>query len=313
MTVDHLPTKIRFIWKKVLSSMALVMLSGYSVLMIYQLVIVGPAIVHLQEDKLVLTLENNAAELNSYSRQHLDLATNLSRQGESFYELSRAVGNVYAAKDWEFLVSRELIKAVRLSSSALGGGLFFEPNMFDPTMRYRGFYAQWVPAVGESRKVEATMAWSTPSSDYHNQNWYRMLIPKGWIANRHLYVDSAWSGPRRDPISLVPLISVGKAMYNDAGVLIGMSLVDWNLDQLAEVIDKSRPTPNTIAVLFSPTSKIFAAVAGLQGLNLEPLDKARWWKFLQLNPPQDRFEMIKDQEDGEVSIRLYSRMLTNGL
>ena len=280
----------------------------------YQIFITTPASTHLREESLANELNFRAEELNALSQERVNLAVNLARRGEFFYSLAHDATQIIGTKvSADRVIGNELAKEVESFPFLLGAGIFFEPYVFDAGEKYRGFYAHWVPPSGMSRKVEFTLSKSTAKSDYHNSDWYRSLIPSGWNGQRHLYSDVAWTDPYRDSVTLVPMISIAAAMYSEQQTLIGLASVDWNLDQVSETITASRPTKNSVAVLFSPNSKRFAAVAGLEGLNLEPIDRARWMPYLLLNAPTDRFEMVSGLDEDGTPFRVYSRAINAGL
>lgn len=269
--------------------------------------------VAFREDNLQIELDGIVATLNSEARERLSVATALARKGEFLALLARAELTEIKSEAGEKLIGTEIARMIESFPSVVGGGIFFEPNAFNPDAKQKGFYARWVPPVGMSRKVEYSLAKSAPGVDFHNSEWYRALIPAGWDPKRHLYVDSGWTGPYRDRVTLVPMITALNAMYSRESELIGLASVDWNLDELTAMIDSSRPTENSVAMLFSPGAKKFAAVAGLQGLNLEPISKARWMPYLLLNAPQDRYEMVRAVDEDGLPFRAYSRALENGL
>lgn len=281
----------------------------------YFLFVVRPTTIGDKETTLSSKLESIATEINSLSRERLNIAIALARKGEFLHAIIRSTtnGSLSSKEESERVIGKFLSREVESFPFIIGAGFFYEPFAFDTKEQYRGFYARWVPPLGMTRKVEFTMARSTPQANYHNSDWYRSLIPNGWTASRHLYADSTWTDPYRDTVTLVPMLSVLAAMYSEDASLIGLSSVDWNLDQLTDVIDKSRPTKNSIAALFSPNTKKFAAVAGLQGLNLEPIEKAKWMPSLLFNAPVDRFEMVAAKDEADTSVRVYSRTLENGL
>lgn len=292
---------------------AFMLFSG--VLISYFVLFLRPKFAADQEKILTSQLGEIAVELNSLSRERENLSISLARKGEFLHAVVRSpVGGAFKSKEEEErFIGKFLSKEVEAFPFIEGAGLFFEPRAFNPNEQLRGFYARWVPPLGMNRKVEFTMARSTEQANYLNSGWYRSLIPSGWDSKRHLYADVTWTDPYREPVSLVPMISVLVAMYGEDSSLIGLSSVDWNLDQLTETIDRSRPTRSSIAALFSPNTKEFAAVAGLQGLNLQPIDRAKWMPQVLFNAPTDRYEMVNGKNDEGLPYRVYTRTLENGL
>ncbi len=285
-----------------------------AVVAFYQTKFAAPTTEHLSEERLANDLDHVADKLNSLTREQLNISLAFARWGEFIRGLVRS-GNTQLLSDEEGdkLIGIQAAKKVESFPWILGAGIYYEPFALDPDSKSRGYFARWVPPVGASRKVEFASAHSGPKVDYHDQSWYRSLIPAGWNPQRHLFRDSTWTQPYRDPVTLIPIITIVTAMYSDDSKLIGLAAVDTNLDDISQLIAKLRPTKNSISLLFSPTSKKIAAVAGLEGLNLDPIESVRWMPYLLLNAPSERFEMVPAQDDAGLPFRVYSRTLDSGL
>lgn len=283
-------------------------------LLYFHLAVSAPVSRQFMEDSLSATLDKAALELNAVFREATTIAINLARQGELYHRLARSeTGMLDPNEDAEKLIGSELARHIESFPDIVGAGIFYEPFVFTEEQKYRAFHGQWVPPVGPSRKVEYSMSRSNPKLDYHNQDWYRTLIPAGWNAKRHLYRDVVWTAPYRDQVSLVPITSVLTAMYSEDSLLLGLASVDCNLSFLTEIINNSRPTTSSIALLTSPQNKTFAAVSGLEGMNLEPVDQSPWMPYLLLNAPKDRFEMVPAYKDDGTAVRVYNRTLGNDM
>ncbi len=300
---------------KLIAALLLIFALFGGVLAAYFRIVLEPKMVRDQEDVLASKLSNIAQEINSFSREYQNLGVSLARKGEflhSFVNSAKGATRSLSDEEQKF-IEKFLAKEVESFPSIVGAGLFYEPFAFDSQQQLSGFYGHWVPPLGMTRKVEISQERSSAQANYLNTSWYRSLIPSGWNRSRHLYADVTWTDPYREAVTLVPMVSVLVAMYAEDSSLLGLSAVDWNLDELTQVIDRSRPSKNSIAALFSPNTKKFAAVAGLQGLNLEPIERARWMPQLLFNAPPDRFEMVASKDQDGVPFRVYSRTLENGL
>ena len=80
--------------------------------------------------------------------------------------------------------------------------------------------------------------------DYFKQNWYAEIIAdlkKG----KHI----AWARPYKSSQVEFLMTTVGTGIY-DNGKLVGMAMVDWQMDTILKSLLKIKPTPNSF-VLFA--------------------------------------------------------------
>jgi signal transduction histidine kinase/CheY-like chemotaxis protein len=278
----------------------------------YFTAVVGPDTIALKDEKLLHLLEVNVNDLDGLSQERVRLVTDLAKGGEHLFELSRGHLKHLSAREWERVFSGYLNRLVGAFPGVLGAGIWYEPFVLDPALRHRGFYTQWVPPVGTDRRLEFTMEWSDPAADYQSQSWYTDLIPPRADRTTRLSRDVVWTAPYRDPVTKVLMITVDHAIYSPEGRLIGMATVDWNLDQISDVIERLKPTPGSLGFLIDPKTKIFVAASGSNELALEPLSKAPWSSAVDLYADGTRYT-VSGFSEGETPHRVYSRTLGSGL
>ncbi|QTD49426.1 ATP-binding protein [Sulfidibacter corallicola] len=128
-----------------------------------------------------------------------------------------------------------------------GGGLWFEPYVFDPELRRASFFwgrderNQLVffdeynapgPEFDESRfttdELYRTSFLASPG--YHNEEWY-VVIPHIVEEGR-----SFWSGSYMDPYSYQPMVTVTVAMRDAESAFRGVATVDLKLEGLHELV-----------------------------------------------------------------------------
>ncbi len=168
-------------------------------------------------NKTIAKLEQNA----------LDLAT----LGKAYY-LTKSVP----------IGSATVIDSFKNIPSAIGGGIWYEPNVVFQDQRYAGFYA-----VNGEKKTEILPSYMTPKYDYLNQNWYK-TIKKGSLEGKNV----VWTKPYYDDQDsvFVLMTTVGCPIYvNDK--FVGMSTVDWLLTDILEDISSIHPTKNSYVVFGS--------------------------------------------------------------
>ena len=101
-------------------------------------------------------------------------AVDLATAGETFYAIVRATG-----QDITQQIEGYLLNNFRKLEDAIGGGLWYEPHaLFHDKERFGPYVFR------KNNQVSFTWDLNTPQYDYHNQNWYRLAIPKGWDRNQ---------------------------------------------------------------------------------------------------------------------------------
>lgn len=123
---------------------------------------------------------------------------------------------------------------------AAGGGIWFEPSVFNARVCYYSLRA-------EDGSVSIDPSFAGAEYDYPNQTWYTHI--KGNLREDNKVI---WTRPYIDETGTMQLMTtIGSGMYY-GGEFIGMSTVDWVIDDIvAQVTGKSlRPTENSF-VLFA--------------------------------------------------------------
>lgn len=271
-----------------------------------------PEVIELRKAQVRAILEESVTSLNGLARERVRFGHDLAALGESFYSIKNSHLSSLSSKSWENIFNRVLTEQFRDFSDIVGGGIWYEPFKFDHKEKYRGYYIQWVPPVGPNRDLQFTMEWSDPSADYHNQNWYRDLIPKEHISTNPLPSHVVWTAPYRDTVTGVLMITVDVAMTDTLGQVIGMSTVDWNLNQITSIIQSTRPTPRSRTFLLDPRSDLFVAVSNEKNLELSSASSIPWGKQIVIPPLKTHFveTNVRDLDD---DYWIYSSRLENGL
>jgi len=113
---------------------------------------------------------------------------------------------------------------------SLGGGIWFKPYVADRAKKLFCVYA--------FRKADNNViidnSFESEKYDYPNQSWYKEIMPK--LKKEHTV---AWSLPYLEKQgSNANMITVGSGIYDENGNLIGLSTVDWKIDDIEKEIKK---------------------------------------------------------------------------
>ncbi len=185
-------------------------------------------------NKDVLRIENNSEDL--------------ALMGSLFYK---------AGQD-KTIAKSAITKIFENYENSLGGGIWFEPYVVDKNQKRFCIYAY----RNDQNKVVLDENFNSEEYNYHNQSWYRQIISA--ITKEH---NTAWSLPYKENQGSEKLmITAGTGIYSDDGKLIGISTVDWEVNNIFLEISKMKPTENSFA-LFADKNRDYILVSNDPYLN----------------------------------------------
>ena len=134
---------------------------------------------------------------------------------------------------------------------AEGGGFWFEPYAYDgETLRF-GIYAHFDEASGDFVPDETMYAdgvLNIDYYDYHSMSWYREVFDAVTEPNQ-----VAWTKPYIDDSGSFSLMTTaGAGIYDQYGKLIGVSNIDWKIDDVVKELTAIKPTENSFDLLCLP-------------------------------------------------------------
>jgi serine phosphatase RsbU (regulator of sigma subunit)/anti-sigma regulatory factor (Ser/Thr protein kinase)/HAMP domain-containing protein len=128
---------------------------------------------------------------------------------------------------------------------AVGGGFWFEPYANDKNIFRSSLYAYFDKSTG---KIRFDDTYNKDEYDYHNKSWYREII--GTIKQPY---QVAWTKPYVDDSGSFSLMTTaGAGVYKKNGELIGVSTVDWEIDEVVRELTAIKPTKNSFILLCVP-------------------------------------------------------------
>jgi methyl-accepting chemotaxis protein len=210
----------------------------------------------------------------------------LAAAGEAFFAIYKKT-----KVDITEEIKKYLINNFKKLPEAIGGGLWYEPYILFDKKKHYGPYV-----YREDDKVLFTWDLNTPAYDYHNQGWYLLGIPKKWGRSEKRPLRIYWTDPYFDEAATEALmITVDALMYDQGGRLIGMSTVDFSLEDLKDMVAKMTVTPNSLPFAVDVSSGFLIAYPADPSKVLKKITDLSWGKKL---------EEVKDAQPGKVAVNL---------
>ena len=140
------------------------------------------------------------------------------------------------------LLSSILVEFFQSNPIAIGGGIWYEPWQLDMDRERASIYLhriENVPLIDEAFEGE--------EYNYHSQQWYTELKEQLELGE----TQTAWSSLYTDEAGTFSLmLTVGSGIFDESGKFIGLSTLDWQIEDIAYHISSIRPTPGSF-VLFA--------------------------------------------------------------
>ncbi len=209
----------------------------------------------------------NAEQIEAAMRVMEKNAVDLATAGEAFFAIVHETG-----QDITPQIEGYLVNNFKKLPEAIGGGLWYEPNVFFSDRERFGPYA-----YRDNNKVLFTWDLNTPEYDYHKQNWYQLAIPEQWDRNLKRPLNVYWTDPYLDMAATTALmITVDALMYDSKGRIIGISTVDFTLESLKAMVSKMTVTPNSLPFAADISSRLVISFPGNPMKVLQKLKTLGW-------------------------------------
>lgn len=234
---------------------------------------------------------------------------NVARAGEALYRARRsstAAGSSLAPDAWQSQVAAYLTHNAESYPASSGNGLWFEPQTWDPSQIYGGYYAQ----LNDDGRAEFTLVYNTAGYDYLNQPWYTAALPKDWDRTQRRPESIYWAPSYYDPTGLTNFQTVDSIMYDDQDQVIGVATTDWTLREMEQVLAGLAPTEQAQAFLVDPLSNRMVVRNG--AAHDKPLVQDPLAAGVDINQPVGSLRVVESQIDGG-SARTFTSRTRSGL
>jgi len=158
---------------------------------------------------------------------------------------------------------------LRSFPDAVGGGFWFEPYANKDIFR-DCIYAFFDKTISDVRLDDT---FNAAEYDYHNKNWYREII--GSIKQPYQVV---WTKPYVDDSGSYSLMTTaGAGIYDRDGNLIGLSTIDWQIEEVIKELTAIKPTKNSFVLLCVPEKDYIISSTRTPGITTDASIKSLPW------------------------------------
>ena len=155
------------------------------------------------------------------------------------------------------------IEMIRSFPAAIGGGFWFEPFAFRPDLLRFGIHA-YRPQGTNDVQLDFIGA----DYDYHQLSWYREIIEK-----KPAPYHTVWIQPYLDDTTNKLVMTAGSGIYDQSGILLGISLIDWEVSEVIRELASIKPTENSIVMMYDHEHQFVIAHTYHQALpEITPVD-----------------------------------------
>jgi signal transduction histidine kinase len=201
--------------------------------------------------KIDASVALHVSKINRYTSSVEQKATEIATAGETFYRMKQVSPETDFSED----IKTYLTNSFQTFPAAIGGGLWFEPYLFDKQQKFFGSHVYFV-----NGEVIPTGDLNTPEYDYLTQSWYIAALPMAWDRSQKREMEFYWTAPYRDEADrLAPMVTVDAFMYDDTGSIIGISTADWSTGEMLTFLEESKVSTDSQLFLIDGDSNIIVA------------------------------------------------------
>ena len=134
------------------------------------------------------------------------------------------------------------VDLLRSFPAATGGGYWFEPYAYNENILRMGIHAYHCDETDDIILDDISEDY-----DYHSLDWYREIIDK--VQTPYQIV---WIKPYIDDTTEKMVITAGAGIFNLNGDLLGISIIDWKVEEVIRELATIKPTENSIVLMYDP-------------------------------------------------------------
>lgn len=142
------------------------------------------------------------------------------RVPESLARIVEVDGNQMTKEQYAALLG----KFAMINDASFGAGVWFEPNKYDPAVKYFGPYA-----YKDGDKTVYTDDYSTAEYDYFQWDWY--------TSAKSTKDKAVWSEPYYDDVSTITMVTTTAPFYDKDGNFLGVTTSDIDLTSIQNMVN----------------------------------------------------------------------------
>ena len=261
---------------RILIAVFLLELLGYGILLFYTHKTNKTSLENVRERQIQAAIAGNANRINHLTNLMEHKAIELAKSGELFYQLK----NTIPLEQIEPALKSFLIDSFTFFPESIGGGLWYEPNIFDKQKKYYGPYVFW----NKDKHVEFTWDLSSTGYDYHSQSWYLEALPPDWDRKQARPSNIYWTAPYWDEAgSKALMMTVDTFMKDTNGNIIGLATIDWSFQEMTQFVQGLSITKNSKTFLIDTRSNLILANNLYPPSVMSKRENVYWLKNLETN------------------------------
>lgn len=164
------------------------------------------------DSKMKSLLSNNIGNIQRGLTANSKIAESMAKTIESSYQNLKKEN-----------VTKLLEEMISSNADTMGSGIWFEPNKFDPTLKYFGPYV-----YKEGDKVVFTDQYSNEEYDYFKYDWYKAGVNTKDVVK--------WSPAYYDEVSKSTMVTTTAPFYDANNMFMGVATADINISSIQKNI-----------------------------------------------------------------------------
>jgi signal transduction histidine kinase/CheY-like chemotaxis protein len=284
---------------RILFGVLLLEVAGCAALLWYNYSSSKVALESIRENQIETIMSENRHRIDSLTQLMEKKVVELARVGEHFYELHQQSQSLSI----DSFIIEYLKGSFKNFPESIGGGLWYEPYVFDEKLKYYGPYVFW----NAKKELEFTWDLSNETYNYPDQSWYLIALPKNLSRLKGADQSIYWTDPYIDEAGSKELMmTVDAFMYSQKGEIIGLSTVDWSLKEMTEFIRKIHLTDSTHTFLIDERTQTLLHNTLDSASVLKSVTEISWLSNIDIQiHSSDEAKQFKSLVVGTTSYRLY--------
>jgi signal transduction histidine kinase/CheY-like chemotaxis protein len=232
---------------RILVAVFFIELFGYGFLLYHSHKSSSNTFVDIREQQIQATIYDNLNRINALTGLMEHKAIELAKSGELLFKIKQS----RPRENLEPSLIQYLSEVFQSFPESIGGGLWYEPYVFDASLRLYGPYVYW----NSEGDIEFTWDLNSEEYNYPEQDWYRTALPVDWPRDQKRESKTYWTAPYWDEAgSMELMMTVDAPMYAD-NKIIGLSTVDWSLKEMTEFTESISITKSSKTFLIDSASR----------------------------------------------------------
>lgn len=253
---------------RILLFVILLQVLGYSLLIYVNKQSSDFILLNVRQNQINAVFSGSITKIDSLTRLMEKNVSVLALAGSHFYSVKKDIPET----DISAYIESFLIKNFRQFPQSIGGGLWYEPFVFDPAKRFFGPYVFW-------QNDDVIFSWelNTPEYNYHQQDWYQLALPDNLNRTQLPEKTIYWTEPYVDEAgSETLMMTVDAYMTDEKDNIIGLATVDWAMTEMTNFVEQITVTQNSFPFLIDKTSEKFVSFPKDQSVVMSSATINKW-------------------------------------